>query len=252
MAAYLRSHVTPGADASRHLKILRLGHDPADSEVRDLQLPVLCQEQIHGLEVPVDHLPVVKKAECAGDGHAPVQDLPQLWAPAPLPPLCLLSVVALKVTTGHEFGDAHDRQARLEASANEHDQVWVPHGRQEVDLMHQLIRDLENAGILFVGHAVLAIHVRIGVDADFAKSGTFYHHVRALPFRHVEAAFQGLAQLLLESKVPAGEHPMTVTATARQLPAAQLASFFRAVDRAIRPHWVPKVNLSIHRLRARR
>mmetsp|Transcript_10338 Transcript_10338/g.19369 ORF Transcript_10338/g.19369 Transcript_10338/m.19369 type:complete len:231 (-) Transcript_10338:107-799(-) len=228
MAAYLRSHVTPGADASRHLKILRLGHDPADSEVRDLQLPVLCQEQIHGLEVPVDHVPVMKKAQCPGDGHTPIQNLPQSWAPAAaLPALRLLSVVALKVTTGHEFGDAHDRQARLEASANEHDQVWVPHGRQEVDLMHQLIRDLLNAGILLVVHGVLTICIRLGA-VDLVTSSTFYHDVCALPPRHVETALQGLAQLLFELKVPAGEHPMTVTATARQLPAAQLASFFCA------------------------
>mmetsp|Transcript_38431 Transcript_38431/g.68729 ORF Transcript_38431/g.68729 Transcript_38431/m.68729 type:complete len:230 (-) Transcript_38431:169-858(-) len=227
MAAYLRSHVTPGADASRHLKILRLGHDPADSEVRDLQLPVLCQEQIHGLEVPVDHLPVVKKAECAGDGHAPVQDLPQLWAPAPLPPLRLLAVVALKVTTGQELGDAHDWQAGLNACSDEHDQVRVPHGGQEVNLMHQLIRDLLNAGILLVVHGVLTICIRLGA-VDLVTSSTFYHDVCALPPRHVETALQGLAQLLFELKVPAGEHPMTVTATARQLPAAQLASFFCA------------------------
>mmetsp|Transcript_32026 Transcript_32026/g.74808 ORF Transcript_32026/g.74808 Transcript_32026/m.74808 type:complete len:200 (-) Transcript_32026:485-1084(-) len=140
-----RGHVEPAANTTGHGviggAIVGCRHDFGDTHVSHFDLQVLVQQQIKGLQVPVNQrlVAMVKKCQRSCHSRAPFQDPPQRWTPD----IChlfsaLCHVVALEVTPGHVFGDAHNRCILIQACSKKHNHIRMPFFRHHVDFVQQL------------------------------------------------------------------------------------------------------------------
>ena len=149
---HLRCHIGVGPHSQGHSGQAAVGtlhvhgalfwakrHDFGNAKVRDFHVQSLGQEQVQRFQISMDHWKVVKEGQGTSNGQAPLQCLPQGWriVRSLLLPSHVEQVV-LKVTFGHVLSDEHGWQVRLQASAQEQDQVGVSKGRQQLDLMKKL------------------------------------------------------------------------------------------------------------------
>mmetsp|Transcript_110707 Transcript_110707/g.314020 ORF Transcript_110707/g.314020 Transcript_110707/m.314020 type:complete len:246 (+) Transcript_110707:306-1043(+) len=116
-------------------------HHLADAEVGDFDLEQLGQEEVQGLQVPVDDRrpAIVQETQASRNSATPENLLLEL--DAKIRGLVFPAhghVVALEVASFHVLRDEHERRL-VHHSPQKHHQVWMADGRQEAYLVTELL-----------------------------------------------------------------------------------------------------------------
>mmetsp|Transcript_40202 Transcript_40202/g.90762 ORF Transcript_40202/g.90762 Transcript_40202/m.90762 type:complete len:366 (+) Transcript_40202:166-1263(+) len=185
-----RGHVSPGADSAGHVgrrRLVDLGlwcHQFAYPEVGHLQGVAGIKEEVERLEVSVDDglRAVVQEAESSGDRAGPPHECGHV-GPEGVPKLPRLHrVEAVQITPLHELSD-EERPRPVQACAQEHHEVRMPHRGEQLDLMVHLLP----------GHDIHRVLRTQAGDAR-GRGRRLRHDLRAPPVRDVNHALDGGAE----------------------------------------------------------